>query len=173
MDIAGNETTTGLPLEGLRVLDTTDSSGWSAGRLLADLGADVVFAGAATDFDEAAFARSLNKRRMVASGDELLAVTKHFDVWLDTAGNRVDIAAARQENPGLIVVTISPFGTTGPYAGRVASDPVLLAMSGILHRARPPGGQPLLPPGRMASEAAGAMAAYLALVSVWRRATTG
>ncbi|HEX9504972.1 MAG TPA: CoA transferase, partial [Acidimicrobiia bacterium] len=87
--------------------------------------------------------------------------------------HRVDIAAARQTNPGLIVVSISPFGATGPYADRTASDPVLLAMSGILHRARPPGGGPLLPPGRMASEAAGAMAVYLALVSVWRRATTG
>src|SRR6478736_1456922 len=32
----------GLPLVGLRVVDTTDSPSWSSARLLADLGADVI-----------------------------------------------------------------------------------------------------------------------------------
>jgi crotonobetainyl-CoA:carnitine CoA-transferase CaiB-like acyl-CoA transferase len=165
-----------LPLGGLRVLDTTDASGWPAGRLLADFGAEVLLAGTPgpdPTIDAVFLTRNIDKHRVAAAAAELLELATQVDVWLDTGGSGLDVDTARAANPRLVVVTITPFGTSGPYAGRAASDPVLLAMSGILDRAQSGAAGPMLPPARLASQAAGAMAAFLALLSVLRGAAAG
>src|SRR4029453_4813555 len=79
----------------------------------------------------------------------------------------------RRELPQLVIVSISPFGSTGPYAGYAATHAVVYALCGQLASCRLPGRPPLLPPGRLAFEGSAAMAAYSALVAVWNRAVTG
>jgi crotonobetainyl-CoA:carnitine CoA-transferase CaiB-like acyl-CoA transferase len=164
-----------LPLHGLRVVDTTDVSSWSCARLLADLGADVIRVEAErVPLDPMSATRHANKRSIVCDDAEsLLALLAHADVWFDTGGRGVDVAVVRRAHPGLIVVSSSAFGSTGPYASFVGTHPVVYALSGQLALCRLPGHPPLLPPGQLAFEIAAAMGAYLALVALWNRAITG
>ena len=136
----------GGALQHLRVLDATDLRGALAGRLLADLGADVIKLAVAADErdrlrppfagQQAGVDRSLpflyrhaNKRGAVvdhrsvegrARFDRLLAGA---DVLIENLarGERehwaVHAEALRERHPHLVHVTISDFGSSGPRAG--------------------------------------------------------
>jgi crotonobetainyl-CoA:carnitine CoA-transferase CaiB-like acyl-CoA transferase len=196
---AGDEdpTVRSLPLRALRVIETTDESASLAGRLLADLGADVILveppggspARAAHPLLEGvslSFAvRNANKRSVVLDTAtpegqrRMLELLAGADVWIDTAepgardGTTLDVRALRERLPGLIVVSVTPFGHTGPYRDHAATAPVLFALSGLLALSRLPARPPLLPPGRMAYDIAAVMAAYAALVAVWHHLDSG
>ena len=71
------------------------------------------------------------------------------------------------------MLSITDFGQTGPYRDWVATDPVLLAMGGVLSRSGLPGREPLVPPGDMALQLTAAQAAWAALVAYWNRLETG
>ena len=163
------------PLGGLRVVDTTDSPSWSSARLLADLGADVIrVERAVAPLTPLAATRHANKRSIVCDdADELRALLAQADVWFDSGSSGVDVDAVRDDHPQLVVVSSSPFGSTGPYASFVGTHAVVYALSGQLSLCRLPGRPPLLPPGQPAFEVAAAMGAYLALVAIWNRAVTG
>src|SRR5436190_6699859 len=163
-----------LPLRGLRVVDSTDATSWSASRHLADLGADVIRVDVTGQDVDALYAtRNVNKRSVVLDGDGLRALLPHADVWFETGGTALDVRAVRRELPRLVIVSISPFGSTGPYAEYAATHPVVYALCGQLASCRLAGRPPLLPPARLAFEVAAAMAAYSALVAVWNRAING
>ena len=70
-------------------------------------------------------------------------------------------------------MSVRPFGEGGPYEDYQASDPVLFALSGMLALSRLTGRPPVLPPGRIAYDVGGVMAAYIALVGLWNRLETG
>jgi crotonobetainyl-CoA:carnitine CoA-transferase CaiB-like acyl-CoA transferase len=165
----------GLPLTGLRVVDTTDAPSWSSARLLADLGADVVrVERAATPLTPLAATRHANKRSVLCDDPhELRALLRDADVWFDSGSSGLDVAAVRADHPQLVVVSSSPFGSTGPYTSFVGTHAVVYALSGQLSLCRLPGRPPLLPPGQPAFEVAAAMGAYLALVAIWNRAVVG
>jgi crotonobetainyl-CoA:carnitine CoA-transferase CaiB-like acyl-CoA transferase len=82
--------------------------------------------------------------------------------------------ALRAVNPGLVLVRISAFGQTGPYADRPGFGRIAAAMSGISylsgHPDRPPvtPGTPTIP-----DYLAGAMGAFGALVALAHRRRTG
>ena len=164
-----------LPLAGLAVADTTDAPSWSSARLLADLGADVIRVERAPGvLDPLAATRHVNKRSVVCDDpQQLRALLAHADVWFDSGSSGLDVAAVRDEHPQLVVVSSSPFGTTGPYAGYVGSHAEVYALSGQLSLCRLAGRPPLLPPGQLAFEVAAAMGAYLALAALWNRAVVG
>ena len=153
--------TTPRALDGLRVLDLSDESGHLAGRILADLGADVLkieppsgdavrrrgpFVGGAPHPDAGVqwIARNLGKRSLVldlaaaADGERLRALARQADVWLDSTASGaqaragLDVAALRVLNPRLVICTITPYGTDGPKAGLRGSDLTALAASGNL-----------------------------------------
>ncbi len=160
-----------LPLNGLRVVDTTDRTALSAARLLADLGADVIRVDRTTGrLDPLTASRNANKRSVVF-GDvaRLRALLDFADVWFDTGDSGLDVDDVHRARPGLIIVSISPFGRTGPYAAFQSTHGVLYALSGQLMLCSKPGRPPLLPPGQPVFEVASAMAAYLALTAVWNR----
>ncbi len=187
-----------LPLAGVRVLDLADGRCESTGRYLADLGAEVLRieppGGAASrrvgpfteDGTSLSFAvHSINKRGVVvdlttAAGRELLgALATTADILLHTA--RPDRQAALgldpegllAAHPGLVVVSITDFGLTGPYRDWTGSSDVHVAIGGLLSRSGLPGLPPLLPPAFLADECAAAQAAWAALVAYVNRLDTG
>jgi len=147
----------------LRVVELADDPGGElAGKLLADLGADVVkieppagvasrtagpFADGHADDPDASlefWTYNTSKRSVVlddtAAGrevrDELIAGA---DVLLSTATPRqlaaagLDLDALLAAHPALIVVSVTPFGLTGPWAEHRSSDLVGLAAGGLLN----------------------------------------
>lgn len=183
------------PLEGIRVVDTTNGRGELCGRLLADLGADVVLVeppeGSALrrtgPFDPAgehslAHAwRNANKRGAVADltteagVGRLHSLLADADVWIEssTPGGPVDPAAIAVDHPHLVVTSISAFGHTGPNRDMVADDDVLEAWAGFMFKAGLAPKPPLLPPTPMATDVASVTAAVATLLALHQRRATG
>lgn len=187
----------GLPLEGLRVLDMADERAELCGRVLADLGADVVrleppggspsrrlppMVGERSAFFEV---RNFNKRSGVVDlgTDEgrrrLTDLLGRADVWIETtrpghlAGLGLDPLEMSQRRPHLIVASITDFGQTGPYRDYEATDDVLTAIGGEIFRSGVVGRPPLLVPGSFAYDVSGVMAAFAVLVAHFQRLATG
>jgi crotonobetainyl-CoA:carnitine CoA-transferase CaiB-like acyl-CoA transferase len=148
-----------LTYSGLRVVEIADGTQAEiVGKLLADQGADVIkvepsegvanrrvgpFEGEATDPDSSLTFWTYNtgKRSVVlpddghATRDELIAGA---DVLITSDGPRalaaagLDLHALVERHPGLIALSVSPHGLTGPWADRPSSDLVALAVGGIL-----------------------------------------
>jgi crotonobetainyl-CoA:carnitine CoA-transferase CaiB-like acyl-CoA transferase len=178
------------PLAGVRVLELGEGRGEGCGRLLSDLGADVIKVeppgGSRSRSSRLSFAmRNVGKRSAVidfeAAGgrEELLGLLDAADIWLcgvapgELAAADVDVDHVRARNPELIVISITDFGQTGPYRDWVATDWVLLAMGGVLSRSGLPGRPPVPPPGEMTSALTAAQAAWAALAAYWNRLQTG
>jgi crotonobetainyl-CoA:carnitine CoA-transferase CaiB-like acyl-CoA transferase len=178
------------PLDGVRVIDMADGRGEMCGRLLSDLGADVLRVeppgGAASrtqpplhDGVSLPFAtHNAGKRGIVvdhtiAEGRErLLRLLDDADIWIETR-TPLDTDVVRARNPGLVVLSITDFGLTGPYRDWVATDWTLLAMGGVLSRSGLPGREPLMPPGDMALQVTAMQATWAALVAYWNRLECG
>jgi crotonobetainyl-CoA:carnitine CoA-transferase CaiB-like acyl-CoA transferase len=178
------------PLDGVRVLDMAEGRGEMCGRILGDLGADVIRVeppgGAASraqpplhDAISLRFAtHNAGKRSVVvdhesAEGrDRLLRLLDGADIWIET-GAPLSLDAVHERNPRLVVLSISDFGRTGPYRDWVATDWTLLAMGGVLSRSGLPGREPLVPPGDLALQATAMQAAWAALVAYWNRLECG
>ncbi len=116
-------------LGGLRVLDLADASGAFCGRILADLGADVIaiaLADEGSPYETATFVA--NKRIVEADFSGLLT---RADIVVQTEP-RFRYEDLSSENPSQILVTMTPYGVTGPVAGAAASDLEITAASGCL-----------------------------------------
>ncbi len=167
-----------------------DGRGEMCGRLLSDLGADVIRVeppgGAASrtqaplhDGVSLPFAtQNAGKRGVVidhtiADGRErLLRLLDDADIWIETRAP-LDTDVVRARNPGLVVLSITDFGLTGPYRDWVATDWTLLAMGGVLSRSGLPGSEPLMPPGDLALQVTAMQATWAALVAYWNRLESG
>jgi crotonobetainyl-CoA:carnitine CoA-transferase CaiB-like acyl-CoA transferase len=190
------------PLAHVRVLDLTDLRAALAGRLLADLGADVLkveppggdadrlrppFAGgvAAPDRSLPFLYRHANKRgvRLDAGAavgrarlDELCAAA---DVLLENLPRAdrmrfgLDAALLRERHPHLIHVAVSDFGGGGPRAAwRLESLPAFAA-SGALHVSGFLELPPCWLPGYVAHDCGSAFAAVGAVAALLDRARHG
>ena len=191
---------TAAALAGIRVLDLTTNYAAYAGRLLADLGADVVRVeppegsplrrlapcqtgptGAPLSFAHAfldAGKRSVTLDLMTASGRELLAeLAASSDAMIETpsagATDHIDFELVRQRNPGLVLVSISAFGRDGPYAGYQATDLTLLAAGGLLSLGGYADSEPLAVQGEQAMLASGIYGAIAVLTALYERTQTG
>jgi crotonobetainyl-CoA:carnitine CoA-transferase CaiB-like acyl-CoA transferase len=180
------------PLAGFRVIDQADENGEMCGRLLADLGAEVIRVeppGGAASRRIAPFhgdtslyftVRNLGKKSVTLDTemgdgrrrlDDLLDAA---DVWIEShRSDDLDRREVLERHPGLVITSITAFGLTGPYRGYAATDAVLVAMSGLLFRSGLPGKPPLLPPGAIAYDIAGTTAAFATVAALWDRAKTG
>ena len=174
-------------LAGLRVLDACDESGRLAGRLLAEMGADVVRVrrgASGAPLPGAAGARGGvldwwydgGTRRLPLDLDDahdraaFTDLAGRCDVLLETErpgrlealGLSHDALAAR--NPQLAHVSLTPFGAGGPRAHWQASDLVAGALGGVLSVSGTPE-QPLNGWGRQSFNIGGFYAAIAALVA--------
>jgi crotonobetainyl-CoA:carnitine CoA-transferase CaiB-like acyl-CoA transferase len=186
-----------------RVLDLTDEKGFMCGKLLGDLGADVIKiekpggdpARNIKPFfhDEPGPEKSLlwlsfntSKRGITlditkSKGQEIfksLVKTADFIVesfppgYMDSLG--LGYSELQKINPSVIMVSISPFGQTGPYKDFEAPDIVLWALGGYLYAT----GESDRPPLRISHPCqsylhAGADGAIAAMLALHQRYLTG
>jgi formyl-CoA transferase len=102
----------------------------------------------------------------------ILDLVKHFDVmiesfryrYLERLGVGFDRLAAR--NPKLVLVRVSGFGQTGPYARRPGFGTLVEAMSGFAARNGFDDREPVLPPLALADMAAGLYGAMATVIAV-------
>jgi crotonobetainyl-CoA:carnitine CoA-transferase CaiB-like acyl-CoA transferase len=180
------------PLAGIRVIDQADENGEMCGRLLADLGAEVIRVeppGGAASRRMAPFhgdtslyftVRNLGKKSVTldmesADGRRRLdGLLDAADVWIEShRSDDLDRREALERHPGLVITSITAFGLTGPYRDYAATDAVVVAMSGLLFRSGVPGKPPLLPPGAITYDIAGTTAAFATVAALWDRTKTG
>lgn len=85
----------------------------------------------------------------------------------------LDYASLQAEHPGLVYLSVSGFGQTGPYAQRPATDSVFQAMSGMWDLSGEPDGEPAKV-GTPASDFVGGLyGALAALAALRHRDRTG
>jgi hypothetical protein len=147
------------PLSGYRALDLTDRLGWLCGKVLAELGADVVKVeppggdpGRSDRFTWLAF--NAGKRSMVldvgaaAGREQLLRMAARSDFVIMTftpaelARLRLRYADLTPLNPRLIVTSITPYGLDAPDAEAPASDLEIMAAGGPVSLAGDPDRDP-------------------------------
>jgi benzylsuccinate CoA-transferase BbsE subunit len=186
----------------LRVVEITDESAAFAGRLLADLGLEVIrveppdggrmrhlapFVNGVRDAERSLVHLYLNanKRSVVIdpaaeqSSEELRRLLETADVLIDGGHNSrssipdMGFADLQRSCPRLIRVSVTPFGRDGPWSNRHGSDLVAAAAGGVLFISGDPGAPPAQAPSNQSYIVAGLVAATGALVALRRRQITG
>ena len=187
------------PLAGLRVIDLADEKGELCGRLLSDLGADVL----RLEPPEGARSRRLppfapdgktslyfgfrnaGKRggtvdlETEEGRESLLGLLADADILIESFApgylSSLGISPERlmELHPNLVITSISDFGQTGPYADYVGTDMVGVAMGGMMYRAGIRTKPPVAVPGSFAYDVAGGSAAQGTLLAFWKRIQTG
>lgn len=184
------------PLAGLRVIDLSRlMAGNMMSLQLADFGADVIkveppegdplrdWKEDGHSFFWKAYGR--NKRsiclnlREAAQMEVLWALIETADVFienyrpgtLEKMGLGPETLLAR--NPKLVVMRISGFGQTGPYAHLPGFGTIVEAMSGFAARTGFPDREPVLPPLALADMIAGIYGASAAMMALYARDARG
>jgi crotonobetainyl-CoA:carnitine CoA-transferase CaiB-like acyl-CoA transferase len=85
----------------------------------------------------------------------------------------LDYAAQRAANPGVIYLSVSGFGQSGPYAQKPATDSVFQAMSGLMDVTGEPDGEPVKVGTYAADYTAGLYGALAVLAAMRHRDRTG
>jgi len=189
-------------LNGLRVLDLTDYRGHLCARLMADMGADVIkveppggdvarrigpFLDDVPHRDRSLFFwfYNLNKRSLTLDvagrrgAEILLELARSADVVIESfkPGRLREIGLGwetlNQINPALILLSIAPFGQTGPYRDFEADDTVLAALGGMLYVNGSPGRQPVRPLGLQAYHSSAYYGAIATICALFARDRDG
>lgn len=185
-----------------RVLDLSDEKGTVCGEILAQLGADVIkiempcgsserckgpFVHDICHPERSLFWFAFNRgkkgitlrlesqegkeifRRLVRNAD--IVVESFPPGYLDAIG--LGYPALREINPGIIVVSISPFGQTGPYRNYKGPDIVIEALSGYMYLCGDRDRAPVRVSYPLAYGYAGAQGAIGGLIAFYAREITG
>jgi len=185
-------------LEGVKVLDAASMmAGPYAATLLGDMGAEVVKLeppngdetrriGPRRGSDSGVFVGVNRNKRSVAvdlttpDGQEILdRLVRWADVVVDNLRPRarralgLDYESLRARNPRVVSVSVSTFGSTGPYAGRPGIDPVAQAISGLLNVTGFPDGPPVKAGPPVGDATCSLLAAFGAVSALWARERTG
>jgi len=155
-------------LQGLgdfRVLDLSRGlAGAYATKLFADAGADVVKVGALAA-DASALARFLAAGKRIAPSEGALRDAADLIVSDDASS---PAAAPRQ-----VVLSITPYGCSGPWRERPSSEFTLQADSGSIGTRGLPGQEPFQAGGKITEWVGGTYAAVAALAALLRLRRTG
>ena len=104
-------------------------------------------------------------RRLVAQAD---VVIENFRPGVLEKWN-LGPAELQKINPALVVLRVTGFGQTGPYATRRAFGTLAEAMSGLAHQTGEETGPPTLPPFGLADGVAGLTGAYAVMLALYHR----
>jgi crotonobetainyl-CoA:carnitine CoA-transferase CaiB-like acyl-CoA transferase len=192
-----NDVGTSALLGDLRVVDLTDGYGALAGRVLADLGAEVVRievpgggagrvraprAPDGTGLHHAV--RNVGKLVVTldpSSDDDLrtldgllagaeMAVVS--DGWGADRGELTPSAISRR-HPHLVVVSVTPYGLEGPAAGRAATELVAQSLAGVVYRSGVADLPPVSAPGSYCEDVGAVVAAMSGLIALHQAADDG
>jgi crotonobetainyl-CoA:carnitine CoA-transferase CaiB-like acyl-CoA transferase len=190
------------PLNIYRVLDLADGKGLYGTRLLGELGADVIkiepphgapernippFVGDIPHPERSLYwlYRNTSKRGITLNLDSSLGrdlfkkLVKTADILFETfpPGHMESLGlsyrALSEINPGLIMVSITDFGQSGPHAHYKGSDIVNLALSGATMPCGLPDRPPCTAPGSLANDIAAIFGAVGAMLALFDRGATG
>ncbi len=191
------------PLTGIRVIDLAVDRGELCGRLLSDLGADVIKVEPPEGSPSRGFPpldpltpehslfftmRNCGKRSVVIDpGDDtdmerFEALLASADALIGSAEPGAAAAAGFPEleaealaarHPHLVVASVAAYGRTGPYAGRDVPGSVVDATSGMCWKAGLPEREPLMPPGNISGDVAGLVAAFAVVCALIQRGDNG
>ena len=186
------------PLTGVRVLDLgTVYAAPITAMLLGDYGADVLKIehprgdparthGASKDGHGLWWkVISRNKRTVTAvlsrpEGRELLeGLVRDADVLIENFRPGImekwglGPEALQEINPRLVILRVTGFGQTGPYAERRAFGTLAEAMSGFAHQTGQQDGPPTLPPFGLADGIAALTGAYAVMLALYHREANG
>lgn len=202
MDMAGDDDSPldRMPLRGLRVVDmSTVVAAPAAARYLADFGAEVVKIEApagdpsrrmgwhAAHDDDSFFWKILsrNKRSVTVDlktedGHEYVTgLLDGADVLIENfrPGKLeklgLDPRDLLRRNPKLVVLRLTGFGQSGPYASRPGFATIAEALSGYSAISGESDGAPLLPPIAITDEVSGIVGAFAVMVGLWHARATG
>jgi crotonobetainyl-CoA:carnitine CoA-transferase CaiB-like acyl-CoA transferase len=178
------------PLAGLRALDLTRVlAGPTCARTLAEHGADVLKISGphlpdsgASEFDTGIGKLSAHLDLRESAGVERLrALLAGADVFSQSfrpgtlAARGISPEQAAQIRPGIVYVSLSAWGTTGPWRERRGFDSIVQTVSGMAYAqaAVAVPGKPSLLPVSVIDYVSGYLMAYGAMVALARRAREG
>lgn len=198
MSAKGHELSTGLPLEGIKVLDATSNiAGPWGGTVLGDLGADVLKIEAPAgdparfmspvDEDRSAYFHIVNRNKDVvtinlqtaegkAKLEELLDgcdvfVTNFLPAQLEKFG--LTPSKLRKSRPRLIIGNLSSYGSEGPSASWPGYDATLQARTGVMSVTGEHDGPPVRAGVSILDLGAGTWLALGILAAIVKRDRTG
>jgi crotonobetainyl-CoA:carnitine CoA-transferase CaiB-like acyl-CoA transferase len=185
-------------LEGLRIIDASSLfAGPFAARLLGDYGAEVIkvehpdgdplrrFGTRHSDISLWWKVLARNKKsitmylgsepgqrvfRQLAAKTDVI-IENFRPGTLERWGLGYDVLSA--DNPGLVLVRVTGFGQTGPYARRPGFGTLAEAMSGLAAMTGDPDGPPMLPSFPLGDAVAGLQAAFAAMTALRAREQLG
>jgi crotonobetainyl-CoA:carnitine CoA-transferase CaiB-like acyl-CoA transferase len=189
-------------LKGYRALDLTTISGQLCGRVLADLGMEVIKIeppGGDPVRNLPPFIQSANGKQLSTTFAHLNAgkaskvldfgkesdralfrgLVANADVLLESfqpgelEAKGLGYKHLAAINPGIVMASISGFGQTGPKKNLACNDLVALAQSGFLYISGDPSLPPVRPPETQAYYFASIFAAAGVLAALYRRERTG
>jgi crotonobetainyl-CoA:carnitine CoA-transferase CaiB-like acyl-CoA transferase len=187
------------PLDGVRVLDLANLlAGPMATMLLGDFGAEVIKVEDPSRGDElrqwgllkeghGLFFKMINRNKRLVTcnlreprGQELMRRLAHTcDVVVEgfrpgrMAKWGLDYETLRRESPGIVMLSVSGYGQTGPSASRPGFGTVLEAQSGYAYVTGEPDRGPLLPSVPLGDSVTGIYGAWSVMLALYHRDTHG
>ncbi|MFB4276807.1 CaiB/BaiF CoA transferase family protein [Nonomuraea sp. MTCD27] len=187
------------PLSGVRVLDvSTILAGPLASALLGEFGAEVIKVEHPVTGDPARHYPPLEDGEsaawsMIGRGKRSVTIDLHHAEAAQLVGRlaaavdivvtnfrpatlrrfRIDFDDLRAYRPDLVMIQVSAFGRTGPYADRPGFARVAEAFAGLTHRTGTPEGPPVFAGYPVADGVTGIYAAFAAMLALRQRDRTG
>jgi len=185
-------------LEGIRVLDLTEGiAGPYATGLMAGLGAEVIkieqpglgdparrwgpFPADLPHPERSGLFLCLNGGKKSVTLDTgsptsrrlLLRLVATAEIVFQEQPGLLRFDELASQAPNIILVTVSPFGTEGPYAGYTGAEAVYQALCGLAHITGEPSREPLTVGAPLAQYSAGQLAFAAALTAYYHRLSGG
>jgi crotonobetainyl-CoA:carnitine CoA-transferase CaiB-like acyl-CoA transferase len=192
---AANDSASDKPLAGIRIIDFTQVwAGPISTRILSDLGAEVIRVERPPDPSAEALRlvrrggqSELHRNKLGlaldlqqdAGRDIFRALVARADVLVENFAARVmpnfglDYENLKQINPGLIMLSLTGFGQSGPYRDYSAFGPAIEPMTGLTTLLGYPGEDPMSAAIAYADPIAGATAVAAVLTALVHRQRTG
>ena len=175
-------------LHGLQILDLADESGEFCGKLLADLGAEVIkieSPAVCRKQDSAYIYHNQGKRRVFldigteSGSDSFSQMLKSADAVIESfpPGYLASIGYTYEKmceiNPRLILASLTPFGQTGPRSSWMATADVVSALGGQTALTGNANSEPVTPYGSQPFYASSLFGAVGVLLAIIERNRTG